>query len=287
MDLEFARAREFIGRFDPELVVLFGPDHYNGFFYDLMPSFCVGAAATAIGDYYTPAGALSVDRETAYSLVRATLASEVDVCVSERMYVDHGFAQPLQLLFGGIDRCPVVPVFINSIAVPLGPVRRCRLLGEAIGRAAADLGRRVLFVASGGLSHDPPLPSLEGASVEVASRLISEGRVLTAEQRRERQERVIAAGIAAVAGAAPGRPINPVWDRQFLDLLASGDLEKIDSWSTESFAEEGGNSAHEVRTWIAAYAALAASGPYQVVSSFYEPIPAWVAGFGITTAVPA
>ena len=31
--------------FDPDLVVVFGPDHFNGFFYELMPAFCIGTAA--------------------------------------------------------------------------------------------------------------------------------------------------------------------------------------------------------------------------------------------------
>jgi len=50
VDAAFAEARLFISDFAPELVVLFGPDHYNGFFYDMMPSFCIGAAAESIGD---------------------------------------------------------------------------------------------------------------------------------------------------------------------------------------------------------------------------------------------
>src|ERR1700736_3894439 len=31
--------------FKPELVVVFGPDHFNGFFYELMPAFCIGTSA--------------------------------------------------------------------------------------------------------------------------------------------------------------------------------------------------------------------------------------------------
>ena len=177
VEAAFDGARRFIADFAPELAVIFGPDHYNGFFYDMMPPFCIGAAAESIGDYDTPAGALPVDRDAALALVRGVLDAEIDVTLSERMYVDHGFAQPLQVLLGGIDRVPVVPVFINCVAVPLGPARRARLLGQAIGRAVAGLGRRVLFIGSGGLSHDPPVPTLEGAAPEVAAQLISEGRI--------------------------------------------------------------------------------------------------------------
>lgn len=38
----FDAARAFAKDFDPQLVVTFAPDHYNGFFYDTMPPFCVG-----------------------------------------------------------------------------------------------------------------------------------------------------------------------------------------------------------------------------------------------------
>ena len=162
VEAAFDGARAFIADFAPDLVVIFGPDHYNGFFYDMMPSFCIGAAAESIGDYDTPAGPLPVDHDAALALVRGVLDAEIDVTLSERMYVDHGFAQPLQVLLGGIDRVPVVPVFINCVAVPLGPARRARLLGQAVGRTATALDRRVLFIGSGGLSHDPPVPDPGG-----------------------------------------------------------------------------------------------------------------------------
>ena len=30
--------------YNPTLIITFGPDHFDGFFYDLMPSFCVVVA---------------------------------------------------------------------------------------------------------------------------------------------------------------------------------------------------------------------------------------------------
>jgi 2,3-dihydroxyphenylpropionate 1,2-dioxygenase len=202
VDMALGGARKFVAEFDPELVVLFGPDHYNGFFYDMMPSFCIGASAESIGDYDTPAGPLLVDHDVAWTFVRAALDAEIDVALSERMYVDHGVAQPLEVLLGGIDRTPVVPVFINCVAEPIGPARRARLLGSVIGSTAASLNRRVLIVGSGGLSHDPPVPRLEDAAPDVAAALISEGRRLTPEQRAARQLRVIQAGRDYAAGGS-------------------------------------------------------------------------------------
>jgi len=96
---------------------------------------------------------------------------------------------------------------------------------------------------------------------------------------------VVDAGRDFAAGVATIQPLNPQWDRHLLDVLASGDLAQIDSWSNEWFVEQAGHSSHEVRTWIAAYAALSAAGQYRVTSTFYREIPEWIAGFGITTAV--
>lgn len=282
VDAAFAHARGFAADFAPDLVVVIAPDHYNGMFYDLMPPFCIGTAAHAVGDYGTAAGPLAVDRDAARHVVREILAAELDVAMSERMVVDHGFTQPLELLFGGIDTVATVPIFVNSVAVPFGPLKRARLLGEALGRALSTLGRRVLLLGSGGLSHDPPLPTLDAAPPEVAARLVA-GRNPTQEERAAREERVRSAGLAVMAGA-PGPRLNPEWDRAFLDVLADGDLTALDAWTNDWITAEAGNSAHEIRTWLVCYAALAAAGPYTVTSSFYRPIPEWIAGFGVTTA---
>ncbi len=73
-----ADARRRIAEFDPELVVLFAPDHYNGFFYDVMPPFCLGIGATAIGDFASAAGDLPVPAELAEACAHAILNSGID-----------------------------------------------------------------------------------------------------------------------------------------------------------------------------------------------------------------
>lgn len=286
VDAAFERAREHVRAFDPELVVIFGPDHFNGVFYDMLPPFCIGTGAVSIGDWETSAGELSVDRDAARSIHSRVLERGIDAAVSERMHVDHGIAQPLEILFGSIDAVPVVPVFINCAAPPLGPVERVRLLGQAVGEAALDLGRRVLVVGSGGLSHDPPIPVLEGASPEVAERLIA-GRNPDAETVATRVSRVIDTAQQMTAGTSDRAPLAPQWDAEVMALLEAGRLEEFDGWSPHQFAAEAGNAAHEVRTWIAAFSALRTAGTFEVTSTFYRPIPEWIAGFAVMTAVPA
>lgn len=278
-------AKAFVEAFDPELVVVFGPDHYNGFLYDVMPSFCVGAAAASVGDYGLPSGPLEVDRAAAYAITRHALDSGVDVALSEAMQVDHGFVQPLLFLFGSADRIPsLVPVFVNCVAEPLGPASRARLLGEAVGRVLGESGKRVLIVGSGGLSHDPPVPRLADAAPEVAAWL-THGRNPTAQQRRERESRTVVAAGAFAAGSTDFHDLNPEWDSLVLDAFESGDITAFDEKPNDWFIGEGGHSAHEVRTWIAAYAALSTQGSYEMTSRYYRPIKEWFAGFAVTTAM--
>lgn len=279
-----ADARQRIAQFDPELVILFAPDHYNGFFYDVMPSFCLGMAAEAIGDFGTAAGPLSVPRELAEACATAVLDAGVDIAVSYRMQVDHGFAQPLQLLLGGLDRCPVIPVFINAVAVPLPSFQRARLLGEAIGRWALSLNKRVLLLGSGGLSHQPPVPELAKVDARMADRLMGSGRHLPAVEREARQQRVILAAQRFVEDQNTLHPLNPEWDQRFLDTLAQGRLAELDGLRNDDLSALAGKSAHEVKTWVAACAALSAFGPYQASDRYYRQIPEWIAGFGALSA---
>ena len=285
VDDRLAQARAFVDDFTPELVIIFAPDHYNGFLYELMPSFCVGAAATSVGDYGLPTGSLPVDRDAAYELARNALDDGVDLALSEDMRVDHGFVQPLLFWFDSLENLPpVVPIFINCVAEPLGPAKRARMLGESVGRMFGGDERRVLVVGSGGLSHDPPVPRMEGADPEVAERL-THGRNPTKEQRRVREERTVAAAGEFAAGSTKFQELNPDWDALVLDSFESGNLAAIDEQTNDWFVAEGGHSSHEIRTWIAAYAALSTQGKYEMTSRYYRPIKEWFAGFAVTTAV--
>lgn len=279
-----ADTRRFVTDYDPELVVIFSPDHYNGFFYKAMPPFCIGTAAQGVGDYGTHAGPLNVPDDIATDCAKAVLESGIDVAISASMDVDHGTVQPLQKLFGDVTARPVIPIFINSVATPLGPLRRVRALGAAVGTYLATLGKRVLVVGSGGLSHDPPVPTLATAPPAALGRIVH-GRPMTTEQRQARQVAVIDAARAFAAGEGPLQPLNPDWDHAFLELLDANRLTEVDAWSNAWIAQEAGNSAHEIRTWVAAFATLAAHGRYETVQRFYRAAPELIAGFAIRTAV--
>lgn len=274
-----------IADWGPDVAIVFFPDHFNGFFYDLMPSFCIGAVANSLGDFGSVPGALDVPEELAVSLAAAVTRAGVDVALSYRMEVDHGATQPVELLSAVYPLTRIIPVFINCAAPPRPTFARVRALGEAVGAWAAASDLNVAVLASGGLSHDPPIPAMKGASPDVRAKLI-DGRAASHAARLARQTRVFNAGHDYVAGTSKLRPLNPEWDRAFLDHLVRGDLTVGDSWDDDEITRLGGRGAHEVRTWVAAFAALQASGGYEATVGFYEPIQEWITGIALTTATP-
>lgn len=283
LDTEFAHARQFVQDYDPDLVVNFGPDHYNGFFYTLMPAFCVGYAAESIGDYGSQAGRLDVPEDIARGLAEAVLADGIDIAVSLDMQVDHGCVQPMEIVYGDITAKPFIPIFLNSVAPPFTPLHRVRLLGESVGRYLVTLDRKVLLISSGGLSHDPPVPRMANATPAQRTMLLGQGGPLSDDARATRQQRVIDAARDFAAGTSDIQDLAPEWDLELLRILAAGDLSAVDSWDPDEMTRIAGNSSHEVRTWIAGYSALAAVGSYTVQHSYYRPIKELIAGFALTT----
>ena len=276
----FATARAWVADFAPQLVLVFGPDHFNGFFYRLMPSFCVGAHAEAIGDWNTLSGELPVATGTAEALTEHLHQKGVDAAVSYRMELDHGHTQALQMLFGQTSLPPVLPVFINCAAPPRPPMARVISLGEAVGDFLAELPDRVLIIGSGGLSHDPPMPSLVTADPAVRTRIIEGGR-LSAEARRAREARVIDEGRKQVSGESPAVALNPEWDRGLLDLLLRGDFAALSALKDEDISREGGCGGHEIRSWVATAAAMSRVPGCTAQVDMYRAIPLWVAGFAM------
>jgi 2,3-dihydroxyphenylpropionate 1,2-dioxygenase len=280
----FESLAAFIREFSPEQIIQFSPDHFHGFHYDLMPSFCVAAAATSYGDWGTSTGPLKVDEEYSLALLEAVRDADIDAAVSFDMTVDHGFVQMWEMMFGSFYDLPIIPIFVNAVGHPLPRYRRARLLGQAVGRFAAQSGRRVLFAASGGLSHDPLVPKIRGATSELRDRLTGRSHFDSAQQAA-REHAVHSAGVAARKGQGPVRPLNPSWDQGFLAMLGHRDWEALDALTPEQVDLDAGSGANEVLSWVAAAAATeAAGGAFDVVQSDYTAIPGWIAGLAIFAA---
>ena len=279
----FEELAGFVRSYKPDYIIQFAPDHLNGFFYDMMPAFCVGAGAESLGDWGGATGPLDVPEQAALALIDHLRGEDFDVAVSFRMPVDHGFVQIWEAMLGDFRAIPMLLIFINGAAPPVPTYRRARLLGESVGRFAARSGKRILLAASGGLSHDPPLPLMRDASPELRERLIN-GRNPTPEARKARETRVLEAGVLAEAGKGPCKPLNPAWDAEFMDLLRSGQIWRADSLNTDTVREVSGRGANEVLSWVAAFAALSMAGRFTMEQEFYEAIPGWIAGMAMMAA---
>jgi 2,3-dihydroxyphenylpropionate 1,2-dioxygenase len=281
----YRRLAERLEAFDPELIVLFGTDHASGFALQAMPPACVAARAHALGDYDLPRGTLLTDPRLGDACIASLHAQGVDVAGSYDMLADHGFTQVLHILFGRYDRCPVLPVFINCASAYRMPPARARALGQAVGRFIGGTGKRTAFIGSGGLSHDPPTPVVsDDMSPAIRQRLIK-GLEWTDALLRDRTDKVYAAIRDYAEGRSPLRRLNPDWDRAFLADMAAGDLDRLAAYTDEAIVAEAGRGGGEVRTWIAAAAAMAAAdGPFRAVVDYHRSVDEWMTGMAIVHA---
>ena len=285
----FRIRQEAVVAFDPELVIAFGSDHFNGFFLNLMPSFCVGLTATAAGDIGGFAGKLDVPSDTATALVEHLRANDVDPATAAQMTVDHAFSQTLHVMCGGLSARPTVPVFINCINKPFVPFRRSRLLGEAIGRFAADSSKRVLLLASGGMSHHPRryYPEPGTGDADVSAWQTSGGDdpdSLSAEQWLTKLEKMHHEGAEMIVRGertAADMRLNEESDRRFLDVFLGARPHAFDEWNPDDLVERGGIGSMELHTWIAAAAAHRAAGGGHPELDFYAVTPE----LGIATGI--
>ena len=290
VDGAFRSCADAVRKFDPELVVIFGPDHYSSLFRQMVPPYCVGAAATATADIGGHPGPLNVPKDLAVNLVRSVWDEGVDVALSYDLRVDHGLSQTLHRITGSISSYPTIPVIFNIMTPPLPLFRRSRLLGEAVGRYAAKLRKRILFVASGGLSHNPvPIFPAYGTGDESMTAHQEHGPVDTGGlsawlDRMDHIHRFAAGLLGEGKITAKDCKFNRDIDLKVLDLLQSGRLSELDSWNNDELIEKAGIGAPEIHGWLAACAANAAAGGGKPVVDFYAPVLEYGVAVGVMHA---
>jgi 2,3-dihydroxyphenylpropionate 1,2-dioxygenase len=267
-------ARDAVRAARPDIAIVIGSNHFRGFWLDLIPSFTLGVGEViASGEAGTPKGPQHTDPPFAQALAEHLVEAGTEVAISARLQVDHGQSHAVQYVLDGVA-IPIVPLVVNVFATPLPTVARCNQLGQNIAAAVAALpdDKRVVVIASGGLSHQLPWPSRwqdpEGEDEQFLVQAWLHGRGDWERYDKHRRE--------IITGAQPC--IFEDFDHQFLAQLERGELAKYESWSTADIARAAGNGGQEIRTWLIMAAALGFR-PGRALA--YSAMPEWLTGMGV------
>ncbi|UOT01528.1 catechol 1,2-dioxygenase [Rhodococcus opacus] len=272
-------ARERIAAARPDVVILLGSNHFRGFWLDLVPPFTLGVGeCIASGESGTPKGPQRVDAQLAGHLAAQVVESgRFDLAFSARLQIDHGQSHAIQYLLADLD-VPIVPLVVNVFAPPLPTFGRCQALAHAL-RAALDSypeDKRVVVIASGGLSHRLPWPDWRDPHGEDDDFMVQawlDGRENWSDYDVRRREIIRAAEAA----------ISPEFDDRILDLFETGKAAELAEFSTDEVDTEAGNGAQELRTWLM-MAAMVNYVPAERLA--YEPMPEWLTGMGVVVLDP-
>jgi hypothetical protein len=154
----FAELRHRLTAARLDALVLFTAEHWANFFLDHISPYCIGRAPSFDGpiepwlkvDRTSVAG----DPELATALLDACHEQDIEPSFAHEMHLDHGTMVPLHFLTPDM-RLPVVPIVINTLAMPVPAPRRCFALGKVVGEVVKRYPKRIGIVATGGMSHDP------------------------------------------------------------------------------------------------------------------------------------
>ncbi|KGK25396.1 hypothetical protein [Pseudomonas plecoglossicida] len=283
------RVAEF-NAFDPEIVFVFGGDHYHGVHLKLMPTFIIGQIAEAIDDCGGTPGKLDIPLEISQACVNFLMAESFDIATSYAMVIDHGFSNVLAAFMGDLSSRPVIPIHINSMSSPRPTMKRCRELGEAIGKFAKTLNKRVAILGSGGLSHQTNFIFPEYGDAEQNTRDFIVHGGTQGEISLDAWKNGIDVGMQnlsadLISGKFVAPWINKEWDERFLDVFGGNNLSAFDDWTDQEILEAAGYGGGEVRMWVAAAAASQAAGGGPIVVDFYSENTTLAIGAGIAHSV--
>jgi len=271
----------------PDVVVLVGSDHYQSFFIDNMPAFCLalGNHSRGWGDGGIPVYQVNIANQPANALLEGLLEKGFDVAYSVDMPLDHAFITAVHLL---MPECgiPLVPLFQNCVAPPLPTLKRCLQLGSAVREIldTLDDDLRVALIGTGGLSHAVPLVDWrtlgDSETDKTWLRYMSRGRYQSTPELQARVEEEVLRWGRTGAGH-----IDEEFDREILAHLERGHYAELANYSYADIKIRAGNGGQEIRNWATVAGALPGTTAETI---FYEPTPAWLTGVaGIAFKVEA
>lgn len=269
----------------PDVIIAFLDDHFDNHYRNLMPTFAIGVAEahSGPGEQYLTMLRLAKKEAVPSSLglsdylLRDMVTRGFDLARTGEIEYGNNLMVPLKLIRPALD-IPVVPIFINVFTPPLATADRAFHLGQGLRASLSARDERVALLATGGLSHWPPIWNERNPEDDFLLRMKryqTEGRPVLAED----PDLLTDLGRYEIEMAEKStKPlVNEQWDRDFLQALVRGDADWVRSLSYEEVEHAAGHGGHEILNWVALMGAMDAD-PARLLA--YEPVTEWICGMG-------
>ena len=224
-----------------DVLVVVSNEHFTNFFLDNFPPLCVGIGEGHVG----PA-------EPWLGMTRGPVPGH------------QGLATHLlhELTDAGIE-----PAFSHRLTLDHGIMTVARQLDPA-----------------GDLPIVPVIHNCAVAPMPTLRRALDLGAALAGAIERYPSDLRVAlvgtGGLSHAVGVPDVGEIDEQFDRWFLAALASGDLDDVLSLPDDEL-ELAGNGAHEIRSWLVAAGAAAATGRPRADVLGYAAVQPWITGMGV------
>jgi protocatechuate 4,5-dioxygenase beta chain len=223
----FDKARRELEAAKPDIILAFTSDHFVGFFYDNMPTFCVGTFEKGFGPQELsrtmPVYHIDGHARFASALLEYGINEGFDLSSSADLKIDHGLMVPLHFMTPDM-KIPVVPVLIKGHVPPLPRADRCLALGKMVRRFIERWpgNERIAVIASASFSLEvggPKMGSIDQEWWDFCVQMSREGNTASLVKHAT-AERMHAAGNTAgellnwiammgVVGDKPAKFVEP------------------------------------------------------------------------------
>lgn len=158
----FRPMQEWLSREKPDAAILIYNDHVTSFFFDVYPTFALGVADSFTvadeGFGPRPLPPIRSDAGFGWHVAQSLVDDAFDLTVCQELALDHGALTPLSAFWPDTSSgwpCPILPLAVNVLQMPMPSPRRLFDLGRALRRSVEtfDPDFRVVVIGTGGLSH--------------------------------------------------------------------------------------------------------------------------------------
>lgn len=287
----FAVVEREIEQARPDVIIALVNDHFDMFTLKGMPAIAIGIGdrhwgptAAAEAWIQMKRGPIQGHPDVAWDIYTSLMNDGFDLFRFDSAEFVHNLLLPKKYLWPKLD-IPVVPIYINCFAPPLPTWRRAFELGQAIRKVLARRSERVALLASGGLSHWPPItPDVVPEGDPLRERIV-QFQTKGPEAFKDDPKLPLDMGVREQEMAASDKVlINTQWDRDILDRLAAGDVQYLTNLAHDQVHAVAGSGGAEMLQWVSLMGAVNAQKGQVVM---YEPVKEWMGGVGLISYAAA